>query len=80
MRSARRRRRRRAFFGPLIDAFGIKRMMFGSNYPAHTHRFGNLAARLKIMQEDFTGFSEEERRWFFAETALSLWPSLRGKA
>jgi L-fuconolactonase len=70
----------RAFFGPLIDAFGIKRMMFGSNYPAHTHRFGNLAARLKIMQEDFTGFSEEERRWFFAETALSLWPSLRGKA
>lgn len=54
--------------------------MFGSNYPAHSHRFGKLAARLKIMQEDFAGFSDEERRWFFAETALSLWPSLRAAA
>jgi L-fuconolactonase len=70
----------RAFFGPLIDAFGIERMMFGSNYPTHTHRFGNLAARLRIMQEDFAGFSDEERRWFFGETAFSVWPALRAKA
>ena len=67
----------RAFFDPLIERFGIERMMFGSNYPAHSHRFGNLAARLRIMQEDFAGFSAEERRWFFAETSFSLWPSLR---
>jgi predicted TIM-barrel fold metal-dependent hydrolase len=67
----------RAFFGPLIERFGIGRMMFGSNYPAHTHRFGDLKARLRIMQEDFAGFGDEERRWFFAETALSLWPALR---
>jgi predicted TIM-barrel fold metal-dependent hydrolase len=67
----------RQFFGQLIEAFGIKRMMFGSNYPAHPHRFGDLQARLKIMDEDFTGFSDEERHRFFVETALSLWPELR---
>lgn len=67
----------KAFFGPLIERFGIRRMMFGSNYPAHTNRFGDLTARLRIMQEDFDSFSDEERRWFFSETALSLWPTLR---
>jgi predicted TIM-barrel fold metal-dependent hydrolase len=66
------------FFGALIERFGIKRMMFGSNYPAHPHRFGDLKARLAIMQEDFAWLGEEDRRWFFSETAFSLWPSLRG--
>jgi L-fuconolactonase len=65
------------FFGALIDRFGIRRMMWGSNYPAHAHRYGGLAARLQIMQEDFAYLSAEERSWFFAETALSLWPGLR---
>lgn len=65
------------FFGMLIDCFGIRRLMWGSNYPAHSHRFGALAARLKIMQEDFAFLSAADRNWFFAETALSLWPGLR---
>jgi predicted TIM-barrel fold metal-dependent hydrolase len=65
------------FFGMLIEKFGIKRMMWGSNYPAHTHKHGDYPSRLKIMQEDFSIFSEEERRWFFGESALSLWPGLR---
>ena len=67
----------RRFFGTLIENFGIKRMMWGSNYPAHAHKYGNYRSRLAIMQEDFAIFSAEEQRWFFGETALSLWPELR---
>jgi predicted TIM-barrel fold metal-dependent hydrolase len=65
------------FFGALIEHFGIERMMWGSNYPAHAHKYGNYRSRLAIMQEDFAIFSDRERRWFFSETALSLWPGLR---
>lgn len=67
----------RRFFGTLIENFGIKRMMWGSNYPAHAHKYGNYRSRLAIMQEDFAIFSAEEQRCFFGETALSLWPELR---
>jgi L-fuconolactonase len=65
------------FFGMVVERFGAERMMWGSNYPAHPVRFGNLARRLQIMQEDFTFLPAEDRRWFFGETALSVWPMLR---
>ena len=39
--------------------------------------YGHIKERLKIMEEDFSFLSAEERRWIFGETALSLWPSLR---
>ena len=65
------------FFGALIGEFGIERLMWGSNYPAHAAKYGDYRSRLQIMQEDFAIFSDEERRGFFGETALSLWPELR---
>lgn len=68
----------RQFFELLADRFGIERMMWGSNYPAHTQKFGTLRHRLRIMQEDFAFMSDADRRWFFAESALSVWPELRG--
>jgi L-fuconolactonase len=68
----------RQFYGTLVERFGAKRIMWGSNYPAHWHRYGDMKERLAIMQDDFSFLGEEDRRWIFGETALSLWPTLRG--
>lgn len=67
----------RDFFGKLIALFGAKRIMWGSNYPAHWHKYGGIKERLAIMEEDFSFLTAEERRWVFGDTALSLWPALR---
>jgi L-fuconolactonase len=67
----------RQFFGKLVEAFGAKRIMWGSNYPAHWQHYGDMKERLAIMAEDFSFLSAEDRRWIFGETALSLWPGLR---
>ena len=63
-------------FGLLVERFGIERLLWGSNYPAHPGRFGDLAARLQIMQRDFAFLGDAERRAFFGENALRLWPML----
>jgi L-fuconolactonase len=62
-------------FGALVNRFGVRRLMWGSNFPAHTKKFGSLADRLRIMQEDFGFLDDEHRSWFFGRTALSLWPN-----
>jgi L-fuconolactonase len=67
----------REFFGMLVERFGADRLMWGSNYPAHSPRFGTLEDRLRIMEADFSFLGETERRSFFSETALRVWPSLR---
>jgi len=64
----------RALFELLIEHFGINRMMWGSNYPAHPARLGSYAARLKIMQEDLDYLSDDERAAFFGGNASALWP------
>ncbi len=61
-------------FGALVKGFGVQRLMWGSNFPAHTKKFGSLSDRLRIMQEDFSFLGEADRSRFFAGTALSLWP------
>lgn len=66
----------RQLFGLLRERFGAARLMWGSNYPAHSGRFGSLAARLRIMQEDFAFLTAEEQSGIFGENALRLWPSL----
>ena len=65
------------FYGALIDAFGARRIMWGSNYPAHWDHYGKIEDRLPLMQEDLSFLSVEDRRWFFGDTALTVWPSLR---
>lgn len=62
------------FFGRLAEAFGIERMMWGSNYPAHTKTFGSLADRLAIVQEDFAFMSQPDRERFFGGNASLIWP------
>ena len=63
-----------SFFTVLVERFGVHRLMWGSNFPAHSQRFGSLADRLRIMEEDFAFLTPEETSWFFSRTALSLWP------
>jgi L-fuconolactonase len=63
-----------AFFGAIVSRFGIERLMWGSNFPAHTGKFGGLADRLRIMQEDFSFLDPDAHSRFFGGTALSLWP------
>jgi L-fuconolactonase len=70
----------REFFELLVERFGVKRLMWGSNYPAHSKKFGALKDRLHLMQEDFAFLSEADRQWFFSETALSVWPGLASLA
>lgn len=67
----------RAFFGNLVERFGAQRIMWGSNYPAHWDKYGTISDRLPLMQRDLAFLGEDDRRWIFGDTALSLWPSLR---
>ena len=68
----------RAFFDKLVESFGAKRIMWGSNFPAHWNTYGGMKERLALMQEDFAFLSSDERSWIFGEAALALWPDLRG--
>jgi L-fuconolactonase len=65
------------FYEKLLGVFGAKRIMWSSNYPAHP-RLGSLKSRVEACQKAFAFMSEEDRRWIFSDTALSVWPSLQG--
>ena len=67
----------RAFFGDLVERFGANRIMWGSNYQAHWDKYGTIKDRLPLMQSDLAFLPEDDQRWIFGETALSVWPSLR---
>jgi L-fuconolactonase len=69
----------RALFDHLIEQFGIARLMWGSNYPAHPAKFGAYADRLQIMQEDLSYLSDADRDAFFGANAARLWPADAGK-
>ena len=61
---------------PLVDmaleAFGPKRMMWGSDYPPVSSREGYDNALNRPM-EYLSGLSEDEREWIFGRTALKVW-------
>ena len=65
-----------ALYEKLVQVFGAKRIMWSSNYPAHP-RFGSIKSRLDEAKKVLAFLSEEDRRWIFGETALSLFPGLR---
>jgi predicted TIM-barrel fold metal-dependent hydrolase len=65
----------RALFEHVIDRFGIERVMWGSNYPAHPSKFGSYRDRLAIMQEDLSYLPDAEREAFFGGNAAHLWPA-----
>ena len=63
------------FFRRLVDRFGARRLMWGSNFPATYDR--SLKEQVELAREQLTFLPAEEQRWIFGETALSLWPTLR---
>jgi predicted TIM-barrel fold metal-dependent hydrolase len=65
----------RALYDHLIEHFGIERLMWGSNYPAHPARFGSYASRLAIVAEDLSHLSPSELEAFFGGNAERVWPA-----
>ncbi len=64
------------YIPPLVDmaleAFGPKRIMWGSDYPPVSTREG-YDNSLTFPQSYFSALSEDERSWIFGRTALQVW-------
>ena len=61
------------FFPMLVEAFGSKRMAWGSNYPTSE---GTLVANLEKAKAGLQSLSESDREWVFGKTAQTLYPRL----
>lgn len=61
------------FFPRLVEAFGAKRMAWGSNFPTSP---GTLREILATAQASLACLSDEDRSWIFGKTAQRLYPSL----
>lgn len=61
----------------VFAAFGAKRMLWGSNYPATQDR--PYAKMVEEMQEALAFLPARDREMAFGESALALWPELGGK-
>ena len=56
----------------VYDAFGSRRIMWGSNFPPCSACEG-YANTLRFPMEKIPFFSEEDKEWIFGKTALSVW-------
>ena len=65
----------RELFAHLIDVFGLDRLLWGSNYPAHPARFGGYPDRLEVMREDLAFLSDADQDAFFGGNAARIWPA-----
>ena len=61
------------FFPRVVEAFGAKRMAWGSNFPTSP---GSLSEILATAQAGLASLSEEDRSWIFGKTAAALYPTL----
>lgn len=62
-----------SFFGKVVQAFGAKRIAWGSNFPASK---GSLKDILGESRAALASLSEDDRDQIFRRTALALYPSL----
>lgn len=67
--------RLRPYAEVVFDAFGPKRVMFGSDWPVNVLG-GGYAAAVKIAEELLSGFSDDERASIWAGTARRFYPAL----
>jgi predicted TIM-barrel fold metal-dependent hydrolase len=59
----------------LCEAFGVDRLMWGSDYPQHhSEPYPEIVA---VARHACSGLSRDEQARFLGGTALSLWPELR---
>ncbi|CAE6745400.1 hypothetical protein R69746_02712 [Paraburkholderia aspalathi] len=61
------------FFPRVVEAFGAKRMAWGSNYPTSP---GTLPEILATARAGLACLSDEDRAWIFGKTAQRLYPAL----
>ena len=61
------------FFPRVVQAFGARRLAWGSNYPTSP---GSLAEILATAQAGLASLSEDDRAWIFGKTAQKLYPVL----
>jgi L-fuconolactonase len=61
------------FFPRVVEAFGAKRMAWGSNFPTSP---GSLSDILTNAQAGLACLSDEDRSWIFGKTAQQLYPAL----
>jgi L-fuconolactonase len=63
-----------SFFPRVVEAFGARRMAWGSNFPTSP---GTLTEILAAAQAGLACLSEDDRIWIFGKTAQKLYPALR---
>ncbi|SOE97373.1 Predicted metal-dependent hydrolase, TIM-barrel fold [Burkholderia sp. D7] len=61
------------FFPRVVEAFGAKRMAWGSNFPTSP---GTLPEILATGQTSLQCLSDDDRAWIFGQTAQYLYPTL----
>lgn len=61
------------FFPTLIEAFGARRIAWGSNFPASP---GAMTDNLQAAKAALSCLSTEDQSWIFARTAQDLYPTL----
>lgn len=59
------------YFKRIVEHYGAKRLMWGSNYPVT--RFKSYPELATLGQEPFDFLSDEERGWVMGENASRLW-------
>jgi L-fuconolactonase len=64
-----------SFFAKFIDAFGASRIAWGSNFP---NSVGTLPEILGAARKAFSFAKASDQDWIFGNTALGLYPSLKG--
>ena len=57
----------------VYDAFGPRRVMWGSDWPL-VERYCGYARALALYRDEIGFFTAEDRRWVLGGTALRLWP------
>ena len=75
IRSAKRKEHAQGLFIRLVDDFGARRLMWGSNFPATYDR--RLKDQFDLAWQELSFLPQDYQRWIFGETALTLWPMLR---
>jgi predicted TIM-barrel fold metal-dependent hydrolase len=65
-----------AFFPRVIEAFGARRIAWGSNFPAAE---GPLAALLDEARDALMELSTADKAWIFGNTARAIYPALAGQ-
>ena len=63
-----------AFFGPILQRFGARRLLWGTDFPATADQ--DYGERLKQSQAAFGFMSASDQCLVLGETALALWPEL----